>query len=162
ALADQLRARGDAELGENLTEVILDRPRAEEQLRGDLLVRLAPRYQTADLELLRRQLGERAHVAAPGRLAGGAKLAVRALLPRPGAEPLEDVGRGAQVLPRLRPPPVAAQELAIQQLGASAVELGVRLGVLLKRRGEQALRLRAVGDEPAAAGEVPLRPRRRA
>ena len=78
---DQLRARGDAELREHLAQVVLDRLRADEQLRGDALVGGALADQPRDLQLLRGELGQRADVALAGGLAGRPQLAPRALGP---------------------------------------------------------------------------------
>src|SRR3954454_19485036 len=99
----QLDARGDAELGVDLAQVVLDRPPAEEQPRGDLRVAQAVvDDELGDLELLRGEVVERARVALAGRLAGRAQLGPRALGPRLGPEPLELGHGGAQVLPRVR------------------------------------------------------------
>jgi len=52
----QVGAGGDAQLGEDLAEVIVDRARAEDELCRDLAVGHAVCDETGDLELLRRQL----------------------------------------------------------------------------------------------------------
>jgi hypothetical protein len=48
----QLDARVDAEFGENVTQVVFDGPRADEQSRGDLSVRQGFAGQFGDLGLL--------------------------------------------------------------------------------------------------------------
>src|SRR5215813_13143852 len=56
AVADQFAARGDAELGEDLPQVIVHGARAQEQLRRDLLVGQPLGDQPRDLQFLWRQL----------------------------------------------------------------------------------------------------------
>src|SRR5215510_2955531 len=70
----QLGAGGDAELGEDLVEVVFDGPRADKQLRRDLPVGRPGGGQPGDLQLLRRELGERGRVSPPGGLTTGAQL----------------------------------------------------------------------------------------
>src|SRR5262249_15249774 len=82
AHAHQLGARGQAELAEDLAQVIVDRARAQVELFRDLPVGHPRRDQTGDLELLRRQLVKCRRVALPCLLARGAQLAFSALLPR--------------------------------------------------------------------------------
>src|SRR5438132_13778941 len=55
-LAAQLHAGADAELREHLVQVPLDRARAEEELRADLLICLPVRGEPRDLLLLRGEL----------------------------------------------------------------------------------------------------------
>ena len=51
----ELGSRGDSELREDIAEMEVDRPRAEEELRCDLAVGQALRNEARDLELLRGQ-----------------------------------------------------------------------------------------------------------
>jgi hypothetical protein len=60
-----LDARGDPELAEDVAEVEVDRPRAEEQLRRDLAVGPPFGDEAGDLDLLRGELVERVRVAPP-------------------------------------------------------------------------------------------------
>src|SRR5689334_7552395 len=99
--ADELHPRRDPELGEDLAQVILDGLGAHEELRRNGLVGRALADEPRHLELLRRQLGQRAEVALAGLLAGGAQLAQRALGPGGRPEPLEAVAGGAQVYARV-------------------------------------------------------------
>src|SRR4051794_8480770 len=79
----QLGARGDAELRVHLAQVVLDRPPAEEQPRGDLRVAQAVLgHELGDLQLLRREVVERARVALARRLACGPQLRARPFGPR--------------------------------------------------------------------------------
>src|SRR4051795_667833 len=60
----QLGARGDAELRVDLAQVVLDRPPAEEQPRGDLRVaQPVLDHELGDLQLLGGEVVERAGVA---------------------------------------------------------------------------------------------------
>src|SRR5262245_36554375 len=60
--ARELAAGGDAELGEDLAHVPLDRALAQEQLRPDLRVRHAVACHAGDLRLLRSELVARLDV----------------------------------------------------------------------------------------------------
>src|SRR5215469_2467143 len=82
AVADQLAAGGDAELGERLAQVIVDRARAQEQLRRDLLVGQALGDKACDLQLLWRQLFYRGHVPLARRLSRRPQLRLSPLRPR--------------------------------------------------------------------------------
>src|SRR5689334_2723568 len=55
-LVAQLHAGGDGELREHLVQVPLDRARAEEELRADLLIRLPRRGEPRDLLFLCSEL----------------------------------------------------------------------------------------------------------
>src|SRR5262249_13359887 len=73
------------------------------------------RDEAGHLQLLRRQLQERAGVAPAGRLAGGAKLAPRALCPHDGAEALGGLDRGAELFPRIDATALATEVLPVEQ-----------------------------------------------
>jgi hypothetical protein len=64
-MSRELDARGDSGLAEDVAEVEVDRPRAEEQLRRDLAVGQPLGDETGDLDFLRGELVERARVAPP-------------------------------------------------------------------------------------------------
>src|SRR5207253_11067936 len=55
----ELRSRGHVQLPERLAQVVFDGARADEELGGDLAVRVAIGRETRDLRLLRRELVER-------------------------------------------------------------------------------------------------------
>src|SRR5215475_7368533 len=82
----QFGAGGDAELGEDLVEVVFDGSRADKQLRGDFPVGRPGGGQPGDLQLLGRELGKRGGVAPPCGLAAGAQLGPGAAGPPGGAE----------------------------------------------------------------------------
>src|SRR5580700_3856948 len=85
----ELLAGVDAQLQVHVTQVILDRLRAEEQRRGGFARRLATGQQDGDLQLLRGQLVDRARVAAAERLAGRGELRACAVGPRVRSQRLE-------------------------------------------------------------------------
>ena len=114
----ELPAGADAELGEHLAQVPLDRARAEEQLGADLRVREPVGRQPRDLRLLRRQLVERLDGALAHRLAGGQQLAAGALGERLHAHLGEHLVRGAQLLAGVDAAVLAAQPLAVEQVRA--------------------------------------------
>ena len=74
----ELRARSHSQLAERLAQVVLDRARADEQLRGDLSVGMSLRDEAGDLRFLRRKLAERLHGPFTGALACRQQLAFRA------------------------------------------------------------------------------------
>src|ERR671910_1522303 len=78
----QLRSGADAELGEDVAEVELDRPGAEEQLGGDLPGGQPLGDEPGHLELLGGELPEGGRVAPAGGLAAGAQLLPCPLRPR--------------------------------------------------------------------------------
>src|SRR5918992_951467 len=132
--AGERGAGADAELPEDVAEVEVDRARAEEQLGGHVPVRQALRHETGDLELLCGQLGSRARVALARRLAAGAQLDPSPLRPERRSEALEGVESRSEVLARLDSAPGAAEELAVGELGARALEGTGSLGVGAERR----------------------------
>src|SRR5262249_43799452 len=82
----------------------------------------AARDEPSDLQLLRRQLAQRARVAFASRLSRGAELVARTLLPRSGPELLEPGHRGAKMIAGLPPPAVAPQELPEEKLDTCVLE----------------------------------------
>src|SRR5260221_13870492 len=107
--AVELAAGADAELGEDLAQVVLDRARADEQPGADLRVGQPLPGQPRDLSLLGGQrmtglAGWRAgglRGALADGLAGGPQLAAGALGERPGSHRLEHLAGGAQRLARI-------------------------------------------------------------
>src|SRR4051812_25369405 len=124
----ELLARPDAELREHLVQVVLDRPRADEQLGADLLVRLPMLREPGHLRLLRgehvaRLDGEPAH-----RLARRRELATRALGERLCSHAPEELVGGAQLFARVHAAALAPEPFAVEQARAS--ELGPDPGAL--------------------------------
>src|SRR2546421_11789372 len=73
----ELVAGADAELPVDVSQVVLDRLRAEEETGSGFARRAAAGEEQGDLELLGRQVAERARVAPPRRLAGRGELGAR-------------------------------------------------------------------------------------
>src|SRR5882724_996638 len=95
--AGELGARPHAELAERLAQVVLDRARADEELRGDLPVGASLRCKTRDLRLLRGQLVERLDGSPAGALAGRLELDPRALGERLHPEVGEELVGGPEL-----------------------------------------------------------------
>src|SRR6185312_3457762 len=122
----QLSSGADAELGEYLAQMPLDRPGTDEELGADLRIRLAIAGQPRDKRLLRGEL-IRVLVGAPAHLlARRDQLAAGTLGERLHADRGKHVVGGAQVPARVEAPALAAQPLAVQQVGAGQIraELG--------------------------------------
>src|SRR4051794_15654381 len=85
-LVAQLHAGADAELREHLVKVPLDRARAEEELRADLLICLPSRGEPRDLLLLRGELAACVVTPFAHLLPGCEQLAAGALGECVGAE----------------------------------------------------------------------------
>src|SRR4051794_13850541 len=94
----ELVARMDAELQIHVTQVVLDRLGTEEERRGRLARRLPLGEETRDLQLLRREVVERARVAAASGLTRGRELRPSLLGPRARAERFEHPESLAQLL----------------------------------------------------------------
>src|SRR5262249_32423752 len=105
--AHQLGAGGDAQLLEDLAQVVVDRARAQEQLGGDLPVRCALADEAGDLELLGRELVDGGGIAPARGLAACPELATCSLLPRSGSHALEGLEGGSELDARLPPAPRA-------------------------------------------------------
>src|SRR3954447_9080371 len=94
----KLVTRMNAELPIDVTEVVFDRLGTEEERRGSLARRLPLGEETRDLQLLRRQVVERARVAAARGLARGRELRASLLGPRARPERFEHPESLAQLL----------------------------------------------------------------
>ena len=97
--------------------MLLDRLRAQVQLRRRLLVRRAPRNHERDLQLLRRQLRRIRIAPAANPLARRAQFRCGVLGPRSGTQPLERLECRVQHDSRVDPAPGPAQPLAERELG---------------------------------------------
>ena len=87
-------------------------------------------------------------------LAGRAQLRPCAVRPRRGVEPIEDVEGAAQGVARVGPAAVAAQSLAVAELGARAPNGDATLSCHRSARAKQAS-ASCVGHQPPAAGDGP-------
>src|SRR5262249_56857334 len=100
---------------------------------ADLRVRAAGEREAGDVLLVRREVVARVVAALARRLAGGQQLVPGALGEAVGAGRLEQLARGAQVLAGIRPPALAAQPLAVQQVRAGELQAQARAPEALDR-----------------------------
>src|SRR5260370_26948929 len=133
--AMELATGADAELGEDLAQVVLDGARADEQPGADLRIGQAVAGQPRDLRLLggQRRTGPaaRAGAAAGARghgLAGGRQLAPGPLGESLHAHVVEHLVGGAQLLARFTAAALAAQPPAVPQLRGDQLGTAVRAG----------------------------------
>src|SRR6266550_507079 len=159
----QLRPRLHVELAEDLAQVVLDRARTNEQLSGDLSVRVSVRHEARDLSLPRRQLTKGIDGASASVFAGSFQLDSCALGERFDVAVGEEVMRRPELLSCIDAPALTSQPLAVEQVGASEIHGHSRstksvdrldielLGSLIVRQE----RLRARGEP-----EGPVRPAR--
>src|SRR6516164_1880306 len=136
----QLVARADCELAVHLSQVPLDRARAEEQPRTDLRVRQPIASQLCDLPLLGGQIVARLDRPLACFLARRQKLPTRALCERFDPHRREHVVRRAELCARVDPAILAAQPFAVHQMGAgergknpAALKPGDRLSIQVVR-----------------------------
>src|SRR5215218_1200 len=100
----KLLAVADVELAEHLVQVVLDRPRADEELRADLRVGASIAGQSRHLDLLRRERVARLRGHTTDGLAGGEQLAAGAFGERAGPHLAEALVGRAQDLAPVRAP----------------------------------------------------------
>jgi len=113
----QLRTARDAELPEHLAQVVIHGAGADEELGGDRMVRGALGSQPGDARLLRRERVWRPGSASSGVLAGGAQLSLGAAGECRHAQRAEQLAGSAQLLTRATAAALAAQPLAVQEMG---------------------------------------------
>src|ERR1700685_1209193 len=117
----ELIAGADAELGEDLAQVVGDGGGADEQLGGDLRVGGAVAGQAGDERFLRGQDIGRLGSLLPGLPAGRPQLDAGPFGTRRGADRVEDLLRAAELIAGVAPAPLAAQPLAVDQAGAGEI-----------------------------------------
>jgi hypothetical protein len=96
-------ARADAQLGEHLAQVPLDRAGNQVEPAADLRVCVSVPGQAGDLRLLRRQLRVGLARGLAHRLAGGQQLAAGARGERVGSDADEDFVGATEFLTRVQP-----------------------------------------------------------
>src|SRR5204863_2767227 len=106
----------------DVSQVVLDRLRTEEDGRCSLARRLALRKQQRDLKLLRRQLVERRHVAAACGFAGRGELGRGRVGPRRRTQARKRLVCRAQMLTRFDAPTDAAEARAVCKLRSGWLE----------------------------------------
>ena len=114
----KLAAGADAELGEDLPQVVGDGGGADEQLRGDLAGWRRRRRPAGRSALLARSGSRASRGAFAGAPAGRPQLGPGPFGERSGAGRVEDLVRGAELVAGVTPAPLAAQPLAVEQVGA--------------------------------------------
>ena len=151
------------ELREDVAEMEVDCPRAEEELRRDLSVGQALRDEARDLELLRGQPRLRIRPTRPRILAASAQLRTGTLRPLSRLERDERLECRSQVLACIDASTVATEELAVGEFGPCALERsrrGVVLAQCLVRRAPPAGRDRR-RSQPCSVRRVLVPTRRR-
>jgi len=114
----QLAAGADAELGEYLAQVPLDRARGQEQPGADLRIGQAVTRQPGNAGLLRGQRGDGLDVALAHGLAGGGQLPARAFGERLHADRVEHREGDTQLRAGVHPAVLPAQPFPVEQVGA--------------------------------------------
>src|SRR5438309_11436415 len=114
----ELPPRGDVELRENLSQVVLDGAPAYEQPRADLGVGEAVAGEPGDLGLLGGEPAAGLDGAFAGGLARGPQLVFGTLREPFGAHRVEHLERGAQLLASVHAPALASQPFAVEEVGA--------------------------------------------
>ena len=151
----EAHARADPELGEHIAQVPFDRPRADEELGGDLRIGVAVAREPGDVRLLRRELVARV-VAALAHLLPGGRSSRRARSAKAvRAHRGEQLARGAQLLARVDAPALAAQPLAVQQARAGELGREPRAAEALDGLAVEALGGVAVAQQRAQARPMP-------
>jgi hypothetical protein len=121
----QFPAGANAELGKHVSEVPLDRARAEEELRTDLRVCQPFRCEPRDLRLLCGQIAASVISALPGCLPGCGEFPSRAIGETGHSYLTEQFVRCPKLPPRIKPAalssqPFAEDEMSPREIGASA------------------------------------------
>jgi hypothetical protein len=133
---------------------MVDRPRADEQLRGDIPVRQALADQPGDLQLLSGQRA--AGSSGADGLAGGPQLRGRSFRPGERAERGERLTRGSQPGAGVDPATGAARVLTEQQLGPRRLQRAPGVAMPARRRREQLLGLVFAAHVERVVDAVPL------
>src|SRR5271165_4038585 len=157
--AGELGAGGHAGLPVHLAQVVVDGGGAQEQLPGDVPVALALADQPGDLRLLRRELGFGLGGPLAGAFAGGQQLDPGPFGERPGAHRGEHLVRGAELLAGVAAAALAAQPLAVHQVGAGQLGYRPALPQVPDGLGVQGLGVGVAGQQRPGPGEQPERQR---
>src|SRR5262249_13179011 len=112
----ELLAGADAELPEDLSQVPLDRSRAEEQLGAYLRVRVPLARKLGDLCFLSREIATSLRGTFACLLAGGEKLSAGSLRECLHPDRGEKFVRGVQLFARVNAPAGTTQPFSVQQV----------------------------------------------
>jgi hypothetical protein len=146
----QLGAGADAELGEDVAEVEVDRAGAEEQLGGNLPGGEPADHEPRHLELLWGELPKGRRVAPTHGLPAGPQLQARPLRPGCRTQALEHVEGSLEMCAGVDPASGPAQQLTVGQLGAGLFERAPRPPVVLECLLEPAWATRPSESRPCA------------
>src|SRR5580693_813510 len=150
--AGQLAARADAELGEDLAQMVGDGGGADEQLRGDLRVGGAVPGQPGDQRFLRGQGIWRLDGAFADLATAGPQLDARPFGKRRGADRIKDLMGAGELIAGVTPAPLAAQPLAVDQVGAPQFHPQAGAAETVDRLTVEVLGVLAVADQRPRAG----------
>src|SRR6267378_6841453 len=156
--AVELVARADVELGEDLAQVVLDRARTDEQPGADFRVREAVAGEPGDLSLLSGQLVPGLDGALADFLASGQELAPGPIGERLHAHRRQHLVGGAQLLAGVYAAALAAQPLAIEQVGAGELHADAGTPEARDRLAVEALGDVTLVEQGADAGFDSQRP----
>src|SRR5215469_13431416 len=148
----------DTELPEHLSQVVLHRTGADEQLLGDLPVSRAFGGQVSHAGFLRGEVELSLRAPRPGSLAGSTKFVARLCSEAVGAHGVIHTFSGAQLAASVPSPFGASQPLAVDQVCARQIDSGDAVLKLADCFDVCFLRALAVTDESQAAGAYPTRP----
>jgi hypothetical protein len=154
----KLAARADAELGEDLAQVVGDGGAADEQLRGDLRVGGAVGGQAGDQLFLRGQGVWRRGGAFADLAAACAQLDAGPFGERRGADRAEDLVGAGELVAGVAPAALAAQPLAVDQVGAPQFHALANTAEAVDRLTVQAFSILAVAGQRPRAGLDTERP----
>jgi hypothetical protein len=159
--AVELVARADAELGEDLVQVVFNRARAHEELGRDLWVGQAVSSQPGNLRLPGGEPDGDLGGALADALAGGTQLARGSFREPVGSHACEHPGCGAQLLAGVDAPVCAAQPLAVEQMSAPEFPAQASAAELVDCLAVESLGVFAVTYQRPGAGldaERPISP----
>ena len=149
----ELAAGADAELGEDLGQVVLDGVRADEQPGADLRVGQAVPGKQRDLHLLGGQLpagpGRGVGAARAGGFPGGEQLPAGPFCESFHPDLVQHLVSDVQLLTRVTAAALAAQPLAVEQVAAGQFRAEPGTAKPVDRFPVQAIGLLALGHQRA-------------
>src|SRR6266487_2389918 len=118
----EVPAGGDAQFGEHLAEVPFNGAGADEQFRADPGVGASVSGQPDDVLLLLGELAVGVDLAFADLLAGGEQFPARALGEGFGADRVEQMVGGVQLVAGVEPPVLATEPFTVEQAGPGKLE----------------------------------------
>src|SRR5918995_311602 len=154
----ELVARADAQFGEHLVQVVLNRPGADEELGADVGVGEPVAGESGDLSLLRCEVVPRFHAALPRGLTGGLELATSALGEGLHAHLGQHLVGDPQLLARVTAPALATKPFAVDEVGAREKRPDPAAPEPLDRPAVELVGALVLGEHCPRAGLDPQRP----